>query len=153
MPLALLAACDRGAHPAQTGQVAPDFTLTDGTTKVHLADYRGKVVLVNFWATWCPPCRKEIPDLDALYRKYAPAGLVVLGITDEDADKVAPFVQRQSISYPVLLDVQKAANRRLMTEGIIPKSFVFDRKGRLVAAAMDMRTQAQFVAMLHAAGL
>ena len=65
--LALLSACNRGAHPAQTGIAAPDFTVSDGANSVHLASYRGRVVLLNFWATWCEPCIVELPSLCLLY--------------------------------------------------------------------------------------
>ena len=80
-----------------------DFTLADLQGKTwHLQDLRGKVVLVNFWATWCPPCRKEMPDLDALYNKFKDQGFVVLAISDEEAAKVSPFIAERKISYPVL---------------------------------------------------
>ena len=77
-----------------------DFTLADLQGKPwHLRDLRGKVVLVNFWATWCPPCRKEMPDLDALYNKFKDQGFVVLAISDEEAAKVSPFISERKISY------------------------------------------------------
>lgn len=73
-----------------------DFTLTDLQGKEwHLQDLRGKVVLVNFWATWCPPCRKEMPDLQALYDQYKDQGLVVLAISDEGSGKVVPFIAKE----------------------------------------------------------
>ncbi len=130
-----------------------DFTLTDLRGKSwHLQDLRGKVVLVNFWATWCPPCRKEMPDLQALYDTYKDQGLIVLSISDEDAAKVAPFIAERKISYPVLLDPGRHVNEAFAVEGI-PKSFVYDRQGKLVAQSIDMRTRSQFQGMLAQAGL
>ncbi len=130
-----------------------DFTLTDLAGKSwHLKDLQGKVVLVNFWATWCPPCRKEMPDLDALYNKYKNQGFVVLAISDEEEAKVAPFIADKKISYPILLDPGRRVNELFEVEGI-PKSFVFDRSGKLVAQSIDMRTRSQFQQMLGQAGL
>jgi peroxiredoxin len=130
-----------------------DFTLADLQGKPwRLRDLRGKVVLVNFWATWCPPCRKEMPDLQALYEKYKDQGFVVLSISDEDAAKVSPFIAEQRIQYPVLLDPGRKVNEQFMVEGI-PKSFVYDREGKLVAQSIDMRTRGQFQEMLAEAGL
>jgi len=130
-----------------------DFTLADLQGKAwRLGDLKGKVVLVNFWATWCPPCRKEMPDLQALYDKYKDQGFVVLSISDEDAAKVAPFVAERKITYPVLLDPGRKVNEAFVVEGI-PKSFVYDREGKLVAQSIDMRTRSQFQEMLGAAGL
>ncbi|MGB9455821.1 MAG: TlpA disulfide reductase family protein [Bryobacteraceae bacterium] len=130
-----------------------DFTLTDLTGKSWtLRDLRGKVVLVNFWATWCPPCRKEMPDLEALYQRLSPRGLVILAISDEDAAKVKPFIAEHQISYTILLDPGRKVNEMFQVEGI-PKSFVYDREGKLAAQAIDMRTQRQFLAMLAQAGL
>jgi peroxiredoxin len=130
-----------------------DFTLADlQGKKWRLQDLHGKVVLVNFWATWCPPCRKEMPDLQALYDKFKDQGLVVLAISDEDAAKVAPFLAERKISYPVLLDPGRKVNDLFIVEGI-PKSFVYDRTGKLVAQSIDMRTRNQFLEMLAQAGV
>jgi thiol-disulfide isomerase/thioredoxin len=130
-----------------------DFTLTDLQGKSwHLRELQGKVVLVNFWATWCPPCRKEMPDLQALYDKYKDQGFLVLAISDEEAAKVSPFIAERKISYPVMLDAGRKVNNDFVVEGI-PKSFVYDRTGKMVAQSIDMRTRSQFQAMLAQAGL
>jgi peroxiredoxin len=130
-----------------------DFTLKDLSGKSWtFSELRGKVVLVNFWATWCPPCRKEMPDLETLYERFGSKGLVVLGISDEEAAKVEPFIHERKVSFPVLLDPGRKVNDVFMVEGI-PKSFVYDREGKLVAQSIDMRTQRQFLQMLGKAGL
>jgi peroxiredoxin len=130
-----------------------DFTLSDlQGNPWHLRDLKGKVVLVNFWATWCPPCRKEMPDLQALYDRYKDQGFVVVSISDEEAAKVQPFIAEQKITYPVLLDPGRKVNDLFQVEGI-PKSFVYNREGKLVAQSIDMRTRNQFQAMIAEAGL
>jgi peroxiredoxin len=130
-----------------------DFKLTDLKGKNWtLKDLRGKVVLLNFWATWCPPCRKEMPDLETLYRRFEPEGFVILGISDEEAGKVKPFIEQQGITYPVLLDPGRKVNELFQIQGI-PKTFVYDRDGKIVAQSIDMRTQKQFLEMLAQAGL
>jgi peroxiredoxin len=131
----------------------PEFALKDlGGKTWTFSELRGKVVLVNFWATWCPPCRKEMPDLETLYQRFAPKGLVVLGISDEEAAKVEPFIRERKVSFPVLLDPGRKVNEMFVVEGI-PKSFVYDREGRLVSQSIDMRTQKQFLEMLGKAGI
>jgi peroxiredoxin len=131
----------------------PEFSLKDLSGKAWtFADLRGKVVLVNFWATWCPPCRKEMPDLETLYGRFGSKGLVVLGISDEEAATVEPFIRKRKVSFPVLLDPKRKVND-LFVVGGIPKSFVYDREGKLVAKSVDMRTQKQFLEMLGKAGL
>jgi peroxiredoxin len=136
-----------------TKRQSADFTLADLQGKAwHLQDLRGRVVLVNFWATWCPPCRKEMPDLDALYNKFKDRGFVVLAISDEEAAKVSPFIAERKISYPVLLDPGRKVNDAFIVEGI-PKSFVYDRGGKMVAQSIDMRTRNQFLGMLAQAGM
>jgi peroxiredoxin len=130
-----------------------DFTLTDLQGKSWtLQQLHGKVVLVNFWATWCPPCRKEMPDLETLYHRFHDQGFVILAISDEEVDKVKPFLAQRNITYPVLLDPGRKVNELFQVEGI-PKSFVYDREGKLVAQSIDMRTRRQFLEMLASAGL
>ncbi|GEM_PF-1190009 len=130
-----------------------DFTLMglDGR-KWTLSELRGKVVLVNFWATWCPPCRKEMPDLDALYKKYTNQGFVVLAISDEQPEVVRSFLAKHKVAYPILLDPGDIVHKRFSVDGI-PKSYLYDRNRKLVAEAMDMRTKRQFLVMLSKAGL
>lgn len=138
---------------ADLARQSADFTLSDlEGDKWHLQDLHGKVVLVNFWATWCPPCRKEMPDLQALFDKYKGRGLIVLSISDEGSAKVEPFVKEQNITYPVILDPGGKVHALFQVDGI-PKSFVYDRDGALVAQSIDMRTRSQFEAMLAQAGL
>ncbi len=130
-----------------------NFTLKDLTGKSWtLKDLKGQVVLVNFWATWCPPCRSEMPDLNALYEKYKGQGFVVLAISDEPENKVRPFIEQGGYHYPILLDPDRAVNKAFIVEGI-PKSFVYDREGKLVAQAIDMRTKRQFLELLKAGGI
>jgi len=130
-----------------------DFTLADLDGKPWtLKEQHGKVVLLNFWATWCPPCRKEMPDLEKLYQQFKDQGLVVLAISDEDASKVLPFIAQQKVTYPILLDPGRKVNELFQIQGI-PKTFVYDRNGKLVAQSIDMRTRRQFLELLAQAGL
>jgi len=130
-----------------------DFTLTDLQGKTwSLGQLRGKVVMVNFWATWCPPCQKEMPDLQTLYGRFKDQGFVILALSDEEIGKVQPFITQRQITYPILLDAGGKVAESFRVDGI-PKSFVYNREGKLVAQSIDMRTQKQFLAMLAQAGL
>ena len=130
-----------------------DFSLLDLNGKAWtFQNLRGKVVLLNFWATWCPPCRKEMPDLEALYREFKDQGLIVLAISDETPAKVRQYLKETGYTYPLLLDPGRTVNDKFQIDGI-PKSFVYDRDGRLAAQAIDMRTRKQFLEMLRQAGL
>jgi peroxiredoxin len=129
------------------------FSLTGLDGKTYSLDgLRGKVVLLNFWATWCPPCRKEMPDLEKLYRELGPKGFVVLAVSDEKRDVVERFLADKGYTFPILLDEGRKVNTAFDVEGI-PKSFLFGRDGKIVAQAIDMRTERQFREMLQAAGL
>jgi peroxiredoxin len=136
-----------------TLRATADFTLRDldGRTWTR-SSLTGRVVLVNFWATWCPPCRKEMPDLDALSREFASDGLVILAISDEPEATVKTFLTEHPVGYHMLIDPGRKVSDALKIEGI-PKTFVYDRSGHMVAQSIDMRTRPQFLAMLRTAGL
>ena len=116
------------------GAVAPDFTLAtiDGK-KVKLSDYRGKAVLLNFWATWCGPCKVEIPWFMDLEKQYGPQGLVVLGVAMDDNGKTAvvKFSQEMKIDYTVVLGNDAVADQYGGVEGL-PTTFYIDRNGKIV---------------------
>lgn len=120
------------ADPASR-PLAPDFELTDlKNKKVKLSQYRGKVVVLNFWATWCPPCRKEIPDFIETYSNYREKGVEFLGIAldDEGREVVAPFVSAKSINYPILIGEPKVVSSYGGIEAV-PTTFLIDREGRI----------------------
>jgi len=127
LPLALLPACDRGAHPAQTGQVAPDFTVSDGTASVHLASYRGRVVLLNFWATWCEPCVVEMPSLLDLHHDQPDLAVLAISI-DEDPDAYSRFIARRHVDLITVRDPGQTAAKLYRSEAW-PETYVIDRQG------------------------
>jgi cytochrome c biogenesis protein CcmG, thiol:disulfide interchange protein DsbE len=127
LSLVLATACNRGAHPAQTGKPAPDFTVADGTTTVQLSKYRGKVVLLNFWASWCTPCLVELPSLIQLHHDQP--NLVILGVSvDEDADAYKSFLVRRHIDFTTVRDPSESAAKLFKTE-MWPETYIIDRNG------------------------
>ena len=115
------------------GKEAPDFELvTLKGKKVKLSDFKGKVVLLNFWATWCPPCREEMPIFKRVYRKYKEKGFEILAVsTDTDPRVVKRFVKEFGIEFPVLIDKEGKVMRLYQVQGL-PTSFLIDREGRVV---------------------
>lgn len=99
-----------------------------------LEDYRGQLVLLSFWATWCPPCRAEMPSMQALYEAYRDRGLVVLAVSLDVQGRrvVAPFVEERKLTFPVLLD-PRGRGQAAYGVGSIPTSFLVDRRGRIVS--------------------
>jgi thiol-disulfide isomerase/thioredoxin len=117
-----------------TGKPAPAFTLTDlNGKKVSLADYKGKPVMVNFWATWCAPCKLEMPWLEDLQQRYAAQGLVILGIASDEAPKniVAATATRLGVTYPILLTDSKIETP-YGGVNYMPESFYVDRTGKVL---------------------
>ena len=123
---------------------APNFTLEDLNGKnVKLSDFKGKVVIINFWATWCPPCKAEIPDFIELYKTYQKKGLVILGIALDNKEKVVKFVKDNGINYPILMGNQEVSNLYGGISGI-PTSFVVDRKGIIKNVFVGLRSKEVF---------
>lgn len=115
------------------GQPLPDFDLTsDKGSRVHLDDLKGKIVVVNFWASWCPPCVEEMPSLNSFARAYAPKGVEVVAISvDDDPKAYKDFIQANNLSLVTARDVDKKINAQYGTFKF-PETYIADRQGRLV---------------------
>ncbi len=135
------------------GKPAPDFTLEDlSGKKVSLANYKGKTVLINFWATWCGPCKLETPWLVDLRNQYASSGFEILGVSTDDIDRqdksafsqekkeIATFVQQMRMPYPVLIDGSTLSHPYGGLDAM-PTSFFVDRNGTIVAAQMGITSK------------
>jgi len=124
---------DLSAVPAKVNFPAPKLTLRDtqGDSR-SLADYRGQVVLVNLWATWCPPCKEEMPTLQAFYEKYRERGFIIIAINDGESQKdVLQFVKDYELMFPVWLDPTHIATEQSFNTLNLPSSFVIDRNGTI----------------------
>ena len=132
--------------PGELAGSAPAFTLTDLNGKpVSLADFRGKVVVLNFWATWCPPCRREIPDFIDLQREYGSRGVQIVGIALDEPEKVQAFARQNGMNYPVLLGSDEISMKYGGIEGI-PTTFIIDRDGKIVNRFEGFRPREVFEA-------
>jgi peroxiredoxin len=129
LSLLLSAAAQAAVAPAT---LAPDFTLRSNEGRnLRLSEQRGQVVLVNFWASWCGPCRQEMPHLNKLYDKYKAAGFVLLGVNiDDSIDTAAATAQKWGVRFPVLFDADKAVSKR-WDMGSMPATVLVDRDGKV----------------------
>jgi len=131
---ALIFLGDDVAAPLGRGDLAPDFTLPVlGEAEARrLDDLRGRVVLVNFWATWCKPCEEEMPAMERLYQELAPQGFELLAVSvDSETRDVEAFQARMGLSFPILLDPQQHSSRLYQTTGF-PESILVDPDGRII---------------------
>lgn len=140
--MALFTSCSVG----QSGKKAPDFTLTDlEGDRFTFSSTRGKVVILDFWATWCPPCRMEIPHFQELYEEYGDSGLEIVGVALDKggASTVGPFAREMGITYPVVMGNTEVAS---LYGGVraIPTTFIIDRDGVIVSKAVGYRDKAFF---------
>jgi thiol-disulfide isomerase/thioredoxin len=146
---AILVARFRSSHRASaapsslsvSGQMAPDFGLEslDGKT-IHLSDFRGKAVLLNFWATWCQPCKIEMPWFEQLQKQYAPDGLQVIGVAMDDASKedVAKFAKNLGVDYPILLGKENVGDAYGGVQ-FLPATFYVGHDGRVVDKVFGLK--------------
>jgi len=120
------------SHSANIGQLAPDFTLASSlNNNIRLAEQRGQVIMINFWATWCNPCRVEIPQLQKLYKQYKDIGFTVLGISiDKNKHKAALLARKLKASFPVLFDNAQSISK-LYSIKTMPFTLLIDRDGKI----------------------
>ncbi len=136
-----------GIRPA-TGQAASDFSWYDSKgQKVSLSTLKGKTVLVNFWATWCGPCKKELPDIEAISKQYAPEGLVVIGVSEDRGDgilsDVSDFASKNGLTYQIVIDNDDIADA-YGNINAIPTSFLVNKDGQIVQKWIGVRSKAFF---------
>lgn len=121
-------------EPLTVGKMAPDFKLPDLEDKpVRLSDFRGKVVFLNFWATWCKPCKEEMPSMEVLYKNFERDGLVVLAVSiDRVTTKkdIPPFVKSLNLTFPILVDSWGQTDKRYKLMGV-PETYIIDQQGIL----------------------
>ena len=115
-----------------TGKPAPDFALKSSTgANLRLSEYRGDVVMINFWATWCGPCRQEMPLLDQLYSRYQRVGFSLLGVNiDDDSSRAMDMIHELGVSFPVLFDARKEVSK-LYDVDAMPVTVLVDREGNV----------------------
>jgi len=130
----------------KNGSVAPDFELRslDGK-QVRLSDYRGKAVLLNFWATWCAPCKIEMPWFVDLQKQYASQGLQVIGVAMDDSgeETIAKFAQQMGVNYPVLIGKEAVGDAYGGVE-FLPTTFIIDRQGKVVDRVFGLAGRSEF---------
>jgi len=140
---------------AEERPTAPGFTLQNTTASdVSLSDYQGKVVLLNFWATWCMPCRQEMPSMEKLWQKYREQGLVIVAVsTDEGGpSRVKSFVKRFKLSFPVVLDPESTVSDRYQVSGL-PVSFLIGQEGRIAGKITGSEDWMSEKSIAHSEGL
>lgn len=119
-------------EPPKIGKVAPDFALVDLNDKeVRLSDLRGKVVFLNFWATWCKPCKEEMPSMEVLHKNFEKDGLVVLAVSIDrvtTTKDIPPFIKSMNLSFPVLVDSWGKTDMPYKRMGV-PETFIIDQQG------------------------
>lgn len=125
----LLSACYHGSRPKRVGEEAPDFTLQDSDRKVALSQFRGQVVILNFWATWCPPCNEELPSLMTMQDRARPKGVVVLAISiDVDEDVYHRYLKQRNVNFLSVRDPKQKIADLYGVRGW-PETYIIDRQG------------------------
>lgn len=136
-----------GVTQVGIGELVPDFTLTDSAGRDrHLSEWRGKLVVVNYWASWCPPCVEEMPMLDSWANDHADAGVAVIGIAEDDPDAALGFLRNHPVGYPILIGRQQLAGSSMQmgnSRNVLPFTVVIGADGRLLERKAGLLDRSQ----------
>jgi cytochrome c biogenesis protein CcmG/thiol:disulfide interchange protein DsbE len=135
----------------QDSSMAPNFILKDlKGTRISLSDYKGKVLFLNYWATWCGPCRAEIPDFIEVYDEYKDKGLEILGISVDriSADRVSDFVRKNKMNYPVAMATQELF-QKYQPPSAIPTTLVIDGEGKIQHTKVGMMSKSELIDLFN----
>jgi peroxiredoxin len=131
-----------------------DFSWTENGQEKKLSDYKGKVVLLNFWATWCPPCKRELPDLSSLAKELSAKDFKIIGISvDENPTALDTYLKANALPYTILHEQGGLLNKYMSATGgdqnVIPQTFIIDKKGKIVEAVIGSRSKQDFLTLIN----
>ncbi len=131
-----------------------DFKWDENGKEMKLSDYKGKVILLNFWATWCPPCRKELPDLSTLSTELKDKDFKMIGVSVDDNQEVLNnFLKSNNLSYTVVFEPNELVAKYMTSAGqnqnVVPQTYIIDKKGKVVEAIMGARSKADFLSLIN----
>jgi thiol-disulfide isomerase/thioredoxin len=130
-----------------------DFSWSENGKEVKLSDHKGKVILLNFWATWCPPCRKELPDLAQISAELKGKDFVMIGVSVDDNQEILDkFLQTNKIPYTVVFEPNELVGKYMMTAGqtqnVVPQTYIIDKEGKVVEAVLGSRSKSDFLSLI-----
>jgi peroxiredoxin len=130
-----------------------DFKWSENGKEMKLSDYKGKVILLNFWATWCPPCRKELPDLSTISTELKDKDFKMIGVSVDDNQEVLnTFLQSNKLSYTIVFEPEQLVTKYMSAAGqnqnVVPQTYIIDKNGKVVEAIMGSRSKADFLEMI-----
>ncbi len=130
-----------------------DFKWNENGKEMKLSDYKGKVILLNFWATWCPPCRKELPDLSTISTELKDKDFKMIGVSVDDNQEVLnTFLQSNKLSYTIVFEPEQLVTKYMSAAGqnqnVVPQTYIIDKNGKVVEAIMGSRSKADFLEMI-----
>lgn len=131
-----------------------DFKWDENGKEMKLSDYKGKVILLNFWATWCPPCRKELPDLSTLSGEFKDKEFKMIGVSVDDNQEVLNnFLKTNNLSYTVVYEPNELVSKYMESAGqnqnVVPQTYIIDKNGKVVEAIMGARSKSDFISIIN----
>lgn len=131
-----------------------DFKWDENGKEMKLSDYKGKVILLNFWATWCPPCRKELPDLSTLSGEFKDKEFKMIGVSVDDNQEVLNnFLKTNNLSYTVVFEPNELVSKYMESAGqnqnVVPQTYIIDKNGKVVEAIMGARSKSDFISIIN----